>query len=656
LAKHRHQGLTWHFNPPSAPHMGGLWEAGVKSFKMHLYKTVSSPKYTYGELSTLLAKIEACLNSRPLSPLSEDVSELVALTPGHFLIGGPLLSVAEPESRENVESIRNRWQRLKDLHQHFCVRWKEEYLKELHKRNKWQSPSRDLQVGDMVIINEDNIPPQQWRLGCVLTTCPGTDNKVRVVYVRTCRGVFRRPVAKLVLLPTGSTDDLVESTRSLILAKHMGGLWEAGVKSFKMHLYKTVSSLKYTYEELSTLLAKIEACLNSRPLSPLSEDVSELVALTPGHFLIGGPILPVAEPESRENVESIRNRWQRLKALHQHFCVRWKEEYLKELHKRNKWQSPSRDLQVGDMVIIKEDNIPPQEWRLGCVLTTCPGTDNKVRVIDVRTCRGVFRRPVANWSSFRQGPQMFPPRLKASSCLSSCAVIHYPVASVSSYSHSKPFLFLSSSFFCSFPPTQVTMASPPQTSRADMALQSHMGGLWEAGVKSFKMHFYKTVSSLKYTYEELSTLLAKIEACLNSRPLSPLSEDVSELVALTPGHFLIGGPILPVAEPESRENVESIRNRWQRLKALHQHFCVRWKEEYLKELHKRNKWQSPSRDLQVGDMVIIKEDNIPPQEWRLGRVLTTCPGSVNKVRVVDVRTCRGVFRRPVAKLVLLPTG
>ncbi|KAH8395426.1 hypothetical protein KR215_002432, partial [Drosophila sulfurigaster] len=97
-------------------------------------------------------------------------------------------------------------------------------------------------------------------------------------------------------------------------------------------------------------------------------------------------------------------------------------------------------------------------------------------------------------------------------------------------------------------------------------------------------------------------------------------------------------------------------NRWQRLKALHQHFCVRWKNEYLKELHKRNKWQSPSRDLQIGDMMVIREENIPPQVLRLGRVLTACPGADERVRVVDIQTCRGVFRRPVAKLVLLPTG
>ncbi|XP_060644814.1 uncharacterized protein LOC132783576 [Drosophila nasuta] len=180
LTTHSHQSLAWHFNPPGAPHMGGLWEAGVKSFKAHFYKTVSSVKHTFEELSTLLSKIEACLNSRPLSPMSEDVSDLAALTPGHFLVGGPPLSMAEPESREDVESIRNRWQRLKALHQHFCN-------------------------GDMVVIREENIPPQEWRLGRVLTACPGADERVRVVDIQTCRGVFRRPVAKLVLLATGPT-------------------------------------------------------------------------------------------------------------------------------------------------------------------------------------------------------------------------------------------------------------------------------------------------------------------------------------------------------------------------------------------------------------------------------------------------------------------
>ncbi|XP_043862004.1 uncharacterized protein LOC122756464 [Drosophila santomea] len=72
LSQHSLQNVSWHFNPPGAPHMGGLWEAGVKSFKSHFYKYTAAGKYTFEELTTLLAKIEACLNSRPISPMSED--------------------------------------------------------------------------------------------------------------------------------------------------------------------------------------------------------------------------------------------------------------------------------------------------------------------------------------------------------------------------------------------------------------------------------------------------------------------------------------------------------------------------------------------------------------------------------------------------------
>ncbi|XP_051864162.1 uncharacterized protein LOC127566222 [Drosophila albomicans] len=206
IAQHAHKSLSWHFNPPGAPHMGGLWEA-VKSFKALFYKATSTGKYTFEKLSTLLAKIEACLNSRPITPLYEDPSDLLALTPGHFLVGGPLISVLGPPINQPATSILNRWQRLKALHQQFCFRWKDEYLKELHKKTKWQSPTWNLRIGDMVVIKEDNLPSNEWRLGRVLTTCPGTDAKVRVLDVLTARGTIRRPVAKLILLPMDSKTD-----------------------------------------------------------------------------------------------------------------------------------------------------------------------------------------------------------------------------------------------------------------------------------------------------------------------------------------------------------------------------------------------------------------------------------------------------------------
>ncbi|XP_043867343.1 uncharacterized protein LOC122757842 [Drosophila mojavensis] len=202
LAKHSLHSLSWHFNPPSAPHMGGLWEAGVKSFKALFYKSTATTKYTFEELSTLLARIEGCLNSRPIALMSEDSTDLQALTPGHILVGGPLITITEPRITQDAMSILNRWQRLKALHQQFCFRWKEEYLKELHKRNKWHFAQRDLKVGDMVIVKDDNVAINEWRLGRVHLTHPGDDGKVRVADILTSRGIVRRPVHKLVILPT----------------------------------------------------------------------------------------------------------------------------------------------------------------------------------------------------------------------------------------------------------------------------------------------------------------------------------------------------------------------------------------------------------------------------------------------------------------------
>ena len=66
------EGFAWHFIPPSVPHIGGLWEAGVKSMKHHLRRTAGNACLTYEEMHTLLCQIEACLNSRPLVKLSED--------------------------------------------------------------------------------------------------------------------------------------------------------------------------------------------------------------------------------------------------------------------------------------------------------------------------------------------------------------------------------------------------------------------------------------------------------------------------------------------------------------------------------------------------------------------------------------------------------
>jgi len=110
-------------------------------------------------------------------------------------------------------------------------------------------------------------------------------------------------------------------------------------------------------------------------------------------------------------------------------------------------------------------------------------------------------------------------------------------------------------------------------------------------------------------------------------------------LALTLVHFLVDGPLLSIVEPVVRGESKSILSRWQHLKALHYQFRARWKDGYLIELHKRNKWQFLTENLRGGNVVVIKNDNLPSNEWRLGRMDSVFPGADRNVRVVKVKNC-----------------
>ncbi|XP_053960640.1 uncharacterized protein LOC128864903 [Anastrepha ludens] len=92
-------GTHWHFIAPSAPHQGGIWEAAVKSAKYHLVRLVGAQSLWYSQLQTLATRIEACLNSRPLTPIYDDPDDKLALTPADFLVGAPLVAVPEADIR-----------------------------------------------------------------------------------------------------------------------------------------------------------------------------------------------------------------------------------------------------------------------------------------------------------------------------------------------------------------------------------------------------------------------------------------------------------------------------------------------------------------------------------------------------------------------------
>lgn len=197
------QGTEWRFIPPCAPHFGGIWEAAVRSFKHHFVRVIGAATFTFEELSTLAAKIEACLNSRPLCPISTQADELAPLSPGHFLVGSCLLTIPEPYDESMTDcKLRNRWRSLTLMRDAFWTRWRKEVLHQMQQRNKWIRPQRNLEVGDIVIITDELSPPTKWPLGRVIETHTGKDNLVRVVTLKTATSRVKRAVNKLVWLPT----------------------------------------------------------------------------------------------------------------------------------------------------------------------------------------------------------------------------------------------------------------------------------------------------------------------------------------------------------------------------------------------------------------------------------------------------------------------
>jgi len=88
---------------------------------------------------------------------------------------------------------------------------------------------------------------------------------------------------------------------------------------------------------------------------------------------------------------------------------------------------------------------------------------------------------------------------------------------------------------------------------------------------------------------------------------------------------------------------------------MHQSFWKRWSQEYLNTLQSRQKWTTIQDNLKGDDLVIVEAPNQPPSVWRMGRVTAVHPGPDQTVRVVTVYTQDGEMKRPVVKVVKLPT-
>ena len=201
-----HKGIKWRFNPPSAPHQGGIWERLVRSFKRVLYTILGTRRLTDEVLHTTFCLVENALNSRPLTPVSADPCDLNALTPNHFLLGEYSTGIPSVVGKNELDH-RKRYARAQSYANAIWSRWIREYVPTLNRRSTWQTPAEQhLKTGDLVWIVEETNPRGYYPTARIVELRYGSDSVARSAVLRTSTGSLVRPLVKLVpVFPTSSS-------------------------------------------------------------------------------------------------------------------------------------------------------------------------------------------------------------------------------------------------------------------------------------------------------------------------------------------------------------------------------------------------------------------------------------------------------------------
>lgn len=185
-------------------------------------------------------------------------------------------------------------------------------------------------------------------------------------------------------------------------SSHMGGVWERMIgvtRRLLDSLLLDTAGGYLTHEVLSTFLAEVSAIINSRPLVPLSSDPENPYPLSPS-LILTHKSDNIADVNVPSNVKDLyRAQYKRVQLLADMFWKRWRGEFLQTLQARRKWKEDQRNLQEGDVVVLKDKTIARNSWPTGVLTKVLPSADGKVRAAEVRVIAengkpAVYIRPI----------------------------------------------------------------------------------------------------------------------------------------------------------------------------------------------------------------------------------------------------------------------
>lgn len=177
------KGTEWTFSAPDSPWRNGCAEALIKSVKRSLRHAIGEQALPFHELQTVLFEAAALVNERPIGRHPQHPEDGSYLAPNDLLLGrastrvpaGPFLLTNNPRHRhEFVQQIVGT----------FWKRWRRDAFPALLPRKKWHHEKRDLQAGDLCLVQDTNPIRGKWTMAIVCKTFPSQDGRVRTVELK----------------------------------------------------------------------------------------------------------------------------------------------------------------------------------------------------------------------------------------------------------------------------------------------------------------------------------------------------------------------------------------------------------------------------------------------------------------------------------------
>ena len=177
-------GTKWTFTERGSPWRNGTAEAMVKLAKETLgHQLQSHLSLDWSELDSLFSQVADIINNRPLGVFHSE-EDYHQICPNDLLLGRSHKPTGEPNLLDDPEvDIKKILSAREELVQRWWKEWERKVFPTLLPRKKWHHQSRNVQVGDIVLVQYKGRIKTVWKLGKVSDVFPDKHSFVRTVEV-----------------------------------------------------------------------------------------------------------------------------------------------------------------------------------------------------------------------------------------------------------------------------------------------------------------------------------------------------------------------------------------------------------------------------------------------------------------------------------------